>query len=168
MPTLTNAYNCTTSKTTGFSLYFLIYGQQPWLPIDIEYGVSLTDSYSDYKSYAAKLEHRLKWAYEAAQKYIDKETTRYKKYYDKNFCCAVLRKGDLVLVQINKFGTDHKIADKWEQDPWEVFSQKDDSPPLTIKNVTTNEIRELHRNILFPLRLVDPEGHQGDDTTTTN
>ena len=42
--------------------------------MDIECGVSLTDSYSDCKSYAAKLEHRLKWAYEDAQKYIDKET----------------------------------------------------------------------------------------------
>ena len=136
------------------------------MPIDIEYGVSLTDSYSDCKSYAAKLEYRLKWAYEAAQKYIDKETARYKKYYDKNFHCAILRKGDLVLVRINKFSTDHKIADKWEQDPWEVLSQKDDSPLLTIKNVTTNEIRELHRNMLFPLRMVDPVGHQTDDTMT--
>ena len=85
-------------KTTGFSPYFLIYGRQLRLPIDIEYGVSLTDSYSDCKCYATKLEHHLKWAYEVAQKYIDKETTRYKKYYDKNFCCAILRKGDLVLV----------------------------------------------------------------------
>ena len=133
------------------------------MPIDIEYGVSLTDSYSDCKSYAAKLEHRLKWAYEAAQKYIDKETTRYKKYYDKNFHCAILRNGDLVLVRINKFGTDHKIADKWEQDPWEVLSQRDDSPLLTIRNVTTNKIRALHRNMLFPLRLVDPEGPQEDN-----
>ena len=62
VPTLTHAYNCTTSKTTGFSPYFLIYGREPRLPIDIEYGVSLTDLYSDCKSYAAKLEHRLKWA----------------------------------------------------------------------------------------------------------
>ena len=102
---------------------------------------------------------------EAAQKYIDKETTWYKTYYDKNFRCAILRNGDLVLVRINKFGTDHKIADKWEQDPWEVLSQRDDSPLLTIRNVTTNEIRELHRNMLFLLRLVDPEGPQEDNTT---
>ena len=163
VPTLTHAYNCMTSKTTGFSPYFLIYGQQPRLPIDIEYGISLM--YSDCKPYAAKLEHCLKWAYEAAQKYIDKETTRYKKYYDKNFHCAILRNGDLVLVQINKFGTDHKIADKWEQDPWEVLSQRDNSPLLTIRNVTTNEIHELHRNMLFPLRLVDPEDPQEDNTT---
>ena len=62
--------------------------------------------------------------------------------------------------EVNKFGTDHKIADKWEQDPWEVLSQRDDSPLFTIKNVATNEIRELHRNMLFPLRLVDPDGLQ--------
>ena len=98
--------------------------------------------------------------------HIDKETTRYKKYYDKNFRCATLRDGDLVLILVNKFGTDHKIADKWEQDPWEVLSQKEDSPLLTIKNVTTNEIHELHRNVLFPLRQVDPDGPQQDNAQT--
>ena len=29
-----------------------------------------------------------------------------------------------------------------------------------------NEIRELHRNMLFPLRLVDPEGPQQDNART--
>ena len=81
----------------------------------------------------------------------------------KNFRCATLRDGDLVLIRINKFGTDHKIADKWKQDPWEVLSQRDDSPLLTIRNVITNEIRELHQNMLFPLRLVDPDGPQQDN-----
>ena len=71
-----------------------------------------------------------------------------------------------MLIRVNKFGTDHKIADKWEQDPWEVLSQRDDSPLLTIKNVTTNEISELHRNMLFPLRLVDPDGPQQDNAQT--
>ena len=37
---------------------------------------------------------------------------------------------------------------------------------LTIKNVTTNEIRELHRNTLFPLRLVDPDSPQQDNAQT--
>ena len=70
------------------------------------------------------------------------------------------------MVRINKFGTDHKIADKCEQDPWEVLSQANDSPLLTVQNVTTKEVRELHRNMLFPLRLVDPDDHQSIKTTT--
>ena len=75
----------------------------------------------DCKSYAGKLKHWLQWAYQAAQKCIDKETTCYKKYYDKNYKCAVLKEGDLVLVRINVRGTDHKITDKWEQAPCEVI-----------------------------------------------
>ena len=71
----------------------------------------------DCKSYADKLEHRLKWAYQAAQNYIDKETNRSKKYYDRNYKCAVLQTGDLVMVRIHVHGTEHKIADKWEQAP---------------------------------------------------
>ena len=85
--------------------------------------------------------------------------TWYKKYYDKNFCCATLREGDLVLIRINKFGTDHKIADKWEQDPWEVIDKRNDSPLLTVRNVVNGEIKELHRNMLYPLRMVDPDNH---------
>ena len=101
VPTLVHAYNCTTSSVTGFSPYFLIYGRQPKLPIDIEYGVTLPDSYNDCKTYADKLKRRLQWAYQAAQRCIDKETTRYKKYYDKGYKCAVLVSGDLVMVRIN-------------------------------------------------------------------
>ena len=78
--------------------------------------------------------------YKAAQKHIDKETSHYKKYYDCNFRCAALRDGDLVLVRINKFSTDHKIADKWEQDPWEVLSHKEDSQLFMVQNVTTKEV----------------------------
>ena len=96
---------------------------------------------------------------------------RYKKYYDKNFHCATLREGDLVLIQINKFRTNHKIADKWERDPWEVIGKHHDSPLIMIRNVVNGEIKELHRNMLFPLRMVDPDNHppalQNNDSTPT-
>ena len=121
--------------------------------------MAINDSYSDCKLYADKLQHRLQWAFDAAQKYIDKETTQYKKYYDKNFCCATLREGDLVLIRINKFGTDHNIADKWEQDPWEVIDKCNDSPLLMVCNVVNGDIKELHQNMLYPLRMVDPDDH---------
>ena len=70
----------------------------------------------DCKSYAEKLKHHLQWPYQEGQKYTDKETTHYKKYYDKNYKCAVLKEGDLILIRINVCGTYHKITDKWEHE----------------------------------------------------
>ena len=90
----------------------------------------------------------------AAQKCIDKETIRYKKYYDQNYICAVLTVGDFVF-RIHVRGGEHKIADKWEQAPWEVTHNKKDSPSITVKNTCIGEVHELHRNMLYPLRLVD-------------
>ena len=118
----------------------------------------------DCKSYADKLKHWLQWAYQAAQKCIDKETTCYKKYYDKNYNCAVLKEGDLVLVRINVLGTDHKIADTWEQAPCEVIGTKPDSPTIIIRNTSTGEVRELHWNMLYPLHMVD-RINEGEDAT---
>ena len=37
--TLVHAYNCTCSNAMGFSPYFLMYGRDLMLPIDIEFGV---------------------------------------------------------------------------------------------------------------------------------
>ena len=42
--TLTHAYNCTMSQTTGFSPFFLMFGRIPKIPIDLEFGVTLPDS----------------------------------------------------------------------------------------------------------------------------
>ena len=155
IPTLVHIYNCSTSSTTGFSPYFLIYGREPKLPIDIEYGVSLTDSYGDCKYYADKLQHRLKWAYEAAQKCMDKESLRHKQYYDRSYKCATLEKDDIVLVRVVKPGTDYKIADKWEQDPWIIIRKRNGTPVFDLRNTRTGEVKELHRNLLYLLRLVN-------------
>ena len=37
--TLTHAYNCTVSPVTGFSPYFLMFGRNPKLPLDIDLGM---------------------------------------------------------------------------------------------------------------------------------
>ena len=125
--------------------------------------MTLDESYNDCKSYADKWQHRLKWAYDAAQKSIEKENAQYKCYYDKKYKCALLREGDLILIRVVKPGTDYKIADKWEQDPWIIVQKRVDSPVYTLENTRTKEIKELHRNLLYPLRLVQTE----DDFTPT-
>ena len=77
--TLTYAYNCTRSNTTGFSPYYLLYGRQPLLPIDIEYGV-FTPELSEaitYK-YVQELKSRLENAFNKANQFCEKEVIRSK------------------------------------------------------------------------------------------
>ena len=65
--TLIHAYNCTVSSVTGFSPYFLMIGQTPKIPLDIEMGVTLTEQGdTSYQNYARKLKARLEWAYQVA------------------------------------------------------------------------------------------------------
>ena len=54
--TLTHAYNCIVSPVMGFSPYFLMFGQTPKIPLDIEMGVTLIDQEpASHQNYAMKL-----------------------------------------------------------------------------------------------------------------
>ena len=151
--TLTYAYNCTRSNATGFSPYYLLYGRQPLLPIDIEYGV-FTPELSEaitYK-YVQELKSRLEHAFNKANDFCEKEAIRTKQRFDKTARCSKLVPGDLVLVKRKVFTAKHKIADKWETEPYEIVSQCSDGLPVYIVTRNGRE-RTLHRNMLFPLGL---------------
>ena len=67
VPTMTHAYNSTKCQVTGFTPYFLMFGREPILPIDLEFGISnpmLVDS--SHETFAKKLGKRLQWAYKVA------------------------------------------------------------------------------------------------------
>ena len=151
--TLTYAYNCTRSNATGFSPYYLLYGRQPLLPIDIEYGV-FTPELSEaimYK-YVQELKSRLENTFNKADQFCAKEAIRSKQRFDKTAKSSKLEPGDLVLVKWKGFTSKHKIADKWETEPYEIVPQRSDGLP--VYTVMRNGCeRTLHRNMLFPLAL---------------
>ena len=155
---LTHAYNCTVNKSTNFTPYFLMYGRRPRLPIDIEYGVTLPDLTAHSRhNYAQKLKARLDWAYRVARQNMERESLRQKRYYDQRYKCMSIEEGDLVLVRVKAFGGDHKIADKWEQLPYRVISQMNDTPVYKVQQIDSvgdDNIRILHRNMLYPLHTI--------------
>ena len=57
---LTHAYNCTPTHVTGFSPYFIMFGRHPRLPINIEYGATLSHfTGQSTENYVKKLKTRL-------------------------------------------------------------------------------------------------------------
>ena len=81
--TLTHAYNCSVSSVTGFTPYFLMFGRNPKLPLDIDLGIpTMEQELTSQQNYAQKLYSKLHWAYQKAQENSKKETKCHKKYYD--------------------------------------------------------------------------------------
>ena len=70
--------------------------------------------------------------------------------------------GDLVLVWVKAFGPDHKIADRWEQNPYKVLSHHANTPVYKVQPVGAEDddsICTLHRNMLFPFQSFREDNH---------
>ena len=66
--TLVHAYSCMESTATRYSPYYLMFGREPNLPIDIEFGVRTPDLIAtSTQNYVEKLEKRLAWAFKKDQ-----------------------------------------------------------------------------------------------------
>ena len=131
--TMTHAYNCTISHATGYKPYYLMYGREPRLAIDVKYSVTmptLTDMVRH--NYVRKLQARMKWAFNKAKDYNQKAMNHHKQYYDRKIRCMNLCPDDIVLVRVKVFGNDRKVADKWEQSPYLVVRQMGDKPVFKI------------------------------------
>ena len=163
--TLTHAYNATMCHATGFSLFFLMYGRMPMLPIDVEFGVMIPDiMHASHQNYAEKLKAHLKWAYKVVKENSDQEAARHKQYYDQKLKYMKLTPGDLVLVRVKAFGPDHEIAHQWKQVPYKVLSQHNNSPVYKVQPINENtdeSVCTLHRNMWFPLQSIREDENVG-------
>ena len=156
---MTHAYNCTVSKTTGDSPYFLMYGREPQLPIDKEFNLPNNREPASIDSYVERLLNKVNYAFQKARENSARDAANRKKYYDKNVRCHALEPGDIVLVRRKIFSTDYKIADKWEDEPYVVVSQMGDTPVFKVRlqEKPNAECRVLHRNMLHPACSVSTE-----------
>ena len=92
----------------------------------------------------------------------DRESARHKRYYDQKFKCMKIEPGDIVLVRVKAFGPDHKIADRWEQNPYKVLSHYANTPVYKVQPVGAEDddsIRTLHGNMLFPFQFLREDNH---------
>ena len=163
---VTHAYNCTVSKTTGFSPYFLMYGREPQLPIDVEFSLPGRREEFNVNSYVERLLNKVDVAFQKARENIPRDAVQRKQYHDRNVCCHDLKEGDIILVRRNLFDSQYKIADKWEEEPYRVVSQMDDTPVYRIQAMENPNapVQVLHRNMLHPAQSVREDEGTPDTT----
>jgi hypothetical protein len=65
----------------------------------------------------------LKTALHLAQKAAEKSREKQEKYYNLKIRVTALQVGDRVLEKVVAFDGKHKIADRWEEDPYQIRNQ---------------------------------------------
>ena len=164
---MTHAYNCTKHASTTYSPYYLMFGRHPRLPIDVEFGLSKSNSgdNSSKTRYIQKLRRRLNYAFQKATKVANQQANKYKSSYDKSIRGPQLQEKDLVLVKIVAHKGRHKLQDKWEPEEYVVVEQPIAGTPVyRVQPVTGGNIKTLHRNLLLPLGVKLEPDYDSDDS----
>ena len=155
---LVHAYNCTRHESTGQSPYFLMFGREPRLPIDLAFGINQPEQ-KNMTKYVTELREKIKRAYDIACTSSEKAKRKQKEGYDLKARGNDIMVGDRVLVKIVAFDGKHKIQDRWEDEPYIVLKQPNPSIPVYVVQKESKEGRKrvLHRNLLLPIGYIDSD-----------
>ncbi|KAI7814030.1 hypothetical protein IRJ41_006648 [Triplophysa rosa] len=150
---LVHAYNCTKNEATGYSPYFLLFGREARLPIDVRFGTVLEgENARTYQKYVETLKTDLQKAYQLASENALKNHQRNKHRYDKKVTCQGVEPGDRVLIRNLAFSGKHKLEDKWNSSPFVVLEKLAHLPVYKLKSEDgKGKIKTLHRDHLLPI-----------------
>ena len=141
------AYNTTRSLVTGYSLYYLMFGQRPWLPIDLLFPThrehNLTHTIDEY---VETLYRHLRKSVKITQDSALKEALRQKHLYDRKVGAVELQSRDCVLVKLDAFhGQRQKLKNRWGSDLHTMQTRVADGvPAYVVKNLRTGKTKVLH------------------------
>ena len=135
------AYNTSVHPTTGYSPFYLMYGRQVRMPIDIMFGTPTPDTASP-SEYADDLRKRLEKAYQQVREQMGHQLDRQKELYDRKVHGKLFEAGDLVWLfsPVVPRGCPKKLHRPWTG-PFKVVSRLSDVT-YRIENV------QLRRNRL--------------------
>ena len=166
-----HADNCTRNDSTGFSPFYLVFGRNPWLQIDIMFGLKPPEGYSTHLEYVKRWTGAMTEAYELASTHSRKIAELGKVQSDKRVRHATLYEGDRVLVRnlSNRVGPG-KLRLYWEQEIYVVTQKRKDMPVYEVRPESGGgRSRVLHRNLLLrcsylpveaPIRSVQAKVHR--------
>jgi transposase InsO family protein len=118
------AYRTTVHYKVNEVPFFLLYGRDVVLPVDLAFGQLPQVEPESHLEYKYDLVTRLNKAYEELVTRKEKETARYKKYYDSSHKDVQFNVGDLVMVYwpVAKLGIARSLLPTW-RGPFKITGQ---------------------------------------------
>lgn len=126
-------YNCTRND----SMYELMFGRTPQLPVDLAFALPIGDKrHSSHSEYVKNLKTRLEESYRLASRNALKTAARNKVRYDQKVTRSDLGVGDRVLVRNVWLRGKQKLVDKWKADVYVVIDRAGHLPVYTVRPET--------------------------------
>ena len=122
---MTFAYNCTKNESTGFSLFELLFGRAPWLPVDIIFGNTTACTSKRYPQYLKEWKAAVMEAHKVATAKAGHCASQNREPCNKRARSSALKPGDRVLVKnVLEKGGPGKLRSFWEDKIYIVDSRK--------------------------------------------
>ena len=158
---LAHAYNCTRNSSTGFSPYYLLFGREPRLPIDLILHTKLPPKNISHNQYLKNMQASMKEAYNIACKKSDQRKAGDRARHNSNAITHRLEIGDRVLVRnMGEKGGPGKLRSYWEQEIYTIVDCKGDTGvvySVRPENKEKERVRTVHRNMILPCEHLSSE-----------
>ena len=145
-------YNSSVQAATGFTPFYLMFGRQAKLPIDVMYNTKAPDVTTPLTcEYVKSLRKKMSEAFERVREHSSKYHQRHKELYDKNVHGKPHKKGELVWLHTppSSRNTSRKLYHPWSG-PFRVVKQISEST-YRIQQIDGRRIRKIvHFNRLKP------------------
>ena len=161
LPELVQAYNNTPHASTGFAPYFLLFGQEPRLPVDDLLGRPAHTA-AGAVDWVRQHRLRLQEAHRKASDQLKQAAAKRARYADKGAADHALQVGDHVYLRNRVLGR-HKIQDFWRPELHRVTARPFDNVYMT-QPLAGGPERAVHRKDIMPatapFSVVDAAGQQ--------
>ena len=161
LPKLAFAYNSTINKSTGFSPFYLMFGRESRLPIDLIFEIELDNHRSNvtYDKFVEEWKNSMQQAVDIAKKNISRGNLTNEKYYNKKVKSTDIKIGDDVLLRNHKEkGGTGKLRSHWERTVYNVIDKDEKLPVFTIRPKNAEKpVKRVHRNNIMGCNYLLPE-----------
>lgn len=153
LPQLVFSYNTTIHQSTGESPHFLMFGQEPQLPIDFLLGRVQEPEAGRVSEWVQEHQRRLDVAIRCARERMESAAIHRKERHDKKTLSDPLKVGQLIYVRDLAVRGRAKIQDAWSPTIHKVLRAP--SPGGVVYSIAPRHdltrIRQVHRTMLKPV-----------------